>query len=111
MPASLLPTRLVRPAVTRIVGPAGLAIAVALMASPDRAPLRRPKPLPAWSFHAAVTITPTTSVDIVAAPEVTSPASSVARFSVLPLSAVAAIVDVRRLREVAVARIGSLHGP
>jgi hypothetical protein len=56
-------------------------------------------------------VTPTASVHFTVSPDVTSPAATVARFSVWPLPAVASVVRVRRLREVAVARIGGLHGP
>ena len=51
------------------------------------------------------------SADVTAAPEVTSPALSVARFSVPPLATVADAVDARRTHVVAVSRIGGLYGP
>ena len=51
------------------------------------------------------------SADVTAAPEVTSPALSVARFSVSPLATVADAVDARRTHVVAISRIGGLYGP
>ena len=51
------------------------------------------------------------SADVTAAPEVTSPALSVARFSVPPLATVADAVDAQRTHVVAVSRIGGLYGP
>jgi len=51
------------------------------------------------------------TVDVTAGPEVTSPTASVARFSILPLPLIAAVVDARGVRKVLVARIGGLYGP
>lgn len=61
--------------------------------------------------HIGWMVTPTASVCFTASPEVTSPAATVARFSVWPLPAIASVVGVRRLREVALSQIGGLHGP
>lgn len=54
---------------------------------------------------------PTVCVDVTACPAVTSPEATVARFSILPLSLIATVVDVRAVHDVAVARIGGLYGP
>ena len=53
----------------------------------------------------------TAPVDVTAGPEVTSPTANVARFSILPLPIIAAVVDTRGVREVFVSRIGGLYGP
>lgn len=50
-------------------------------------------------------------VEVTAGPEVTSPTASVARFSILPLPIIAAVVDARGVREILVSRIGGLYGP
>lgn len=53
----------------------------------------------------------TAPMDVTAGPGVTSPTASVARFSILPLPIIAAVVDARGVREVFVSRIGGLYGP
>ena len=53
----------------------------------------------------------TAPVEVTAGPEVTSPTANVARFSILPLPIIAAVVDARGVREVLVSRIGGLYGP
>ena len=63
------------------------------------------RPPTVWAIPVGV------SADVTAAPEVTSPALSVARFSVPPLASVADAVDAQRTHVVAVSRIGGLYGP
>ncbi len=54
---------------------------------------------------------PTVCADVTACPAVTSPEATVARFSILSLSMIATVVDVRVARDILVARIGGLYGP
>jgi hypothetical protein len=58
-----------------------------------------------------VTAAPDVAMDFTATPDVTTPQLEVARFSVLPLPSVAAVVLPRRLNQLCLARIGGLHGP
>jgi hypothetical protein len=53
----------------------------------------------------------TAPADLTAGLVVTSPTASVARFSILPLPIIAAVVDARGVREVLISRIGGLYGP
>ena len=92
-------------------GPVGLALVACLMLWTVAAEQRKSRVGAHSNSHAFRTIMPTTSVDFAATPEVTSPTATVARFSVSPLPVVASVVQVCRLREVTVARIGGLHGP
>ena len=94
-----------------IAGPVALALVACLMLWPHAAEQRKLRVGAHSNSHAFRTIMPTTSVDFAATPEVTSPTATVARFSVSPLPVVASVVQVCRLREVTVARIGGLHGP
>jgi hypothetical protein len=94
-----------------ISGPATFALLAALLVGIHRASLRRSRPTGCSVSCVGWMVTPTTAVGFAASPAVTTPAASVARFSVWPLPMVAGVVDARRLREVTVARIGGLYGP
>lgn len=72
---------------------------------------RRNYPTASLSAEATLAAVPVTAMDITAAPAVTSPAATIARFSVTPLQAVAGEVEVQRTYEVVLTRFGSLHGP
>jgi len=72
---------------------------------------RRARASDAVSADVALAAIPTASVDVVAAPDVTTPAASVARFSVLPLPLVATVVVPRVAHEIGLARFGGLYGP
>ncbi len=76
-----------------------------------RPELRKPKTSTILSAPIVWAIPVGVSADVTAAPEVTSPVLSVARFSVPPLATVADAVDARRTHLVAVSRIGGLYGP
>ena len=95
-----------------VVGVVGAAVFV-LSASPLGLACERGH---GWSHDAGVAdvcwvAAPTVCADVTACPAVTSPGATVARFSILPLSMIATIVDVRVARDILVARIGGLYGP
>ena len=72
---------------------------------------RRAYPTAGLSVEVALAAVPVTAMDMTAAPAVTSPTATIARFSVTPLEAVAATVEVQRTHEILLTRYGSLHGP
>jgi hypothetical protein len=96
---------------TALAGPVGIAMLASLVVCAHRASPRKPNPTASLTPYVAAVMTPTTSVNVTAGPAVTSPTARVARFSIWLLPIIAAVVDVSRLHEVAVARIGGLHGP
>jgi hypothetical protein len=96
-------------------GVAGAVIAIAIVLSTSSAGLGHERGR-SWSDDAGVAdacwaAAPTVCADVTACPAVTSPEATVARFSILPLSMIATVVDVRVARDVLVARIGGLYGP
>ena len=103
--------RAIRLQAARITTPVALTLLAGFMLWTQRAEPRRPKATGSLTAPIDWMATPTTSVGFAASPEVTTPAASVARFSVWPLPIVATVVDVVRLREVTLARIGGLYGP
>lgn len=68
-------------------------------------------PVPAMQTFNGFTVAPRVSLDFAASPAVTSPAASVAAFSIFALNPVAGVVEIERCRMVAIARIGGLYGP
>jgi hypothetical protein len=61
--------------------------------------------------RAAWEMAPTNSADFAASPAVTTPTASVAGFSVLPLSIIAAVIETVRRDELGCLRMGGLYGP
>ena len=90
-----------------------LALSACLFAVPWDRPESRGRSLSAGPTAAAVVfvITPVASADVTAAPDVTTPSASIARFSIWPLPIVATVVDVQFLRQLATSLIGGLYGP
>lgn len=97
----------------RITAQVCVALVACFLAAPwSRAEPRSRSAAAGWSTADNVfTLAPAESADVTAAPNVTTPSASVARFSILPLPIVASVVDVRCLREITVSRIGGLYGP
>ena len=91
----------------------GLVAALSLsVAGSLRGEARRGTLLAGFSAPDAVlAAVPVADADFAAAPQVTSPTATVASFALPPLRAVAAVVLVRQVHTVRVARLGGLHGP
>lgn len=101
------------PQVLRIVAKLCLALVACLLAGQWTRMEPRTRHIAAgWSVAGtALTVAHVGPADITAAPDVTTPSASVARFSIWPLPIIATVVDIRFLREVALSRIGGLYGP
>ncbi len=89
--------------------PIGVAVLASLVVCPQRADAGKYKP--ALASVEAVAVPLLALADLTASPDVTSPVTSVARFSVLRLPVVAEVVEVCLVRVVALGRLGGLHGP
>lgn len=94
-----------------VVAGIGLSVMALLAVAAHRAEPRRHNPFPTLTAQAAVVVAPTGSADMTAVPAVTTPAASVARFSVVPLQTVAGIIHAVRSKVLAASRMGGLHGP
>ena len=79
----------------RVAGQVLLALVACFLAAPWSRPEPRGRSVPAgWSAaDTALILAPAESADITAAPDVTTPSASVARFSIWPLPVVATVLD------------------
>jgi len=101
-----------RAAVSRTEDAVGVVLAVGLVLLAAAAD----KPRRTWAVQEPVAESslpsaPSELAAITASPLVTCPTQTVARFSVTPLPIIASVVIVRRVHELALARVGGRHGP